>query len=251
MSYHPNMRVALAAACVLYLVGSIAAVNARQAAAPAPRTVWDGVFTADQVERGRNEFAGHCAECHGGNLQGGSDGKRLSGDQFWTDWKESTVGELLTYVSKNMPRSEDGSTAGTLSPGTYADIVSYILSVNGFPSGREGLTAASSTGIQIIRKEGPGELPATTLAVVIGCLVPRAADGSWRVEKATAPVRSTTAGAPDKTASGDRAYAMKFVLTNLTKLVGQRVAVRGLLLGEGGVDGINVSAVTPLADTCQ
>ena len=34
-------------------------------------------------------------------------------------------------------------------------------------------------------------------------------------------------------------------------MVGQRVAVRGLLLGEGGVDGINVSAVTPLSESCQ
>lgn len=215
------------------------------------RTVWNGVFTADQADRGRNEFAGHCAECHGGNLQGGADGKRLDGEQFWTDWKESTVGELLTYVSKNMPRSEDGSTAGTLSASTYSDIVSYVLSANGFPAGTQALTAASSAGIAIIRKEGPGELPATTLAVVIGCLAPRAADGSWRVERATPPIRATTAGVPDKTASGDRAYAMKFVLTNLTKMVGQRVAVRGLLLGEGGVDGINVSAVTPLSESCQ
>jgi mono/diheme cytochrome c family protein len=244
------MRRVLAGALVLFLVTSAASLSGGQAA-PAGRTVWDGVFTADQADRGRNEFAGHCAECHGGNLQGGADGKRLNGDQFWTDWKESTVGELLTYVSKNMPRSEDGSTAGTLSPSTYADIVSYILSANGFPAGAQALTAATSTNVAIIRKEGPGELPATTLAVVIGCLAPRAADGTWRVERATPPVRATAAGAPDNTATGTRAYPLKFVLTNLTKMVGQRVAVRGLLLGEGGAEGINVSAVTPLADTCS
>lgn len=244
------MRALLLAAGVVYLVGSMAAVTAWQAPAIS-RTVWDGVFTEAQADRGRNEFAGHCAECHGGSLQGGSDGKSLRGDQFWTDWKESTVGELLTYVSKNMPRSEDGSTAGTLSAGAYADIVSYILSSNSFPTGSQTLTAASAGGVHIIRKEGPGELPATTLAVVIGCLSPRAANGDWRVEKATAPVRAATAAAPDKTASGDRAYSLKFVLTSLTKMVGQRVAVRGLLLGEGGKDGINVSAVTPLAESCS
>jgi mono/diheme cytochrome c family protein len=244
------MRRLLSGALALFVTTSAVTLAGGQAA-PAGRTVWDGVFTAEQADRGRNEFAGHCAECHGGNLQGGAEGKRLNGDQFWTDWKESTVGELLTYVSKNMPRSEDGSAAGTLSPNTYADIVSYILSANGFPAGAQALSAASSTDVAIIRKEGPGELPATTLAVVIGCLAPRAADGSWRVENATAPVRATAGGAPERTASGTRAYALKFVLTNLTKLVGQRVAVRGLLLGEGGADGINVSGVTPLADSCS
>lgn len=248
------MRRLVAGALTLFIVVSVVVMGAAQAPAPAApvpaRTVWDGVFTTEQAERGRNEFAGHCAECHGGNLQGGSDGKRLNGDQFWTDWKESTVGELLGYVSKNMPRSEDGSTAGTLSPGTYADIVSFILSANGFPTGAQPLTLASSAGIAIIRKEGPGELPATTLAIVIGCLAPRAADGSWRVEKATAPVRAANAAAPDASAAGDRAYALKFVLTNLTKLVGQKVIVRGLLIGEGGVDGLNVSAVTPAGGSC-
>lgn len=237
-------------AAAAFVVSLVSAVVAGQST-PATRTVWDGVYTADQADRGRNEFAGHCAECHGGNLQGGAEGKRLNGDQFWTDWKESTVGELLGYVSKNMPRSEDGSLAGTLSPSTYADIISFVLSANGFPAGPQSLTAASATGVAIIRKEGPGELPATTLAVVIGCLGPRAADGSWRIEKATAPVRANAAGTPDKTASGDRAYALKFVLTNLTKMVGQRVAVRGLLLGEGGSEGINVSAVTLVADSCS
>ena len=239
-------RAIVAAACVAFGVSALSSI-----AAQAPRTVWDGVYTADQASRGRDEFAGHCAECHGGNLQGGADGKSLRADQFWTDWKESTVGELLTYVSKNMPRSEDGSTAGTLSPATYADIVSYILSINEFPAGTQPLTAASATGVQIVRKEGPGELPATTLAVVVGCLAPRAANGDWRLEKATSPVRAANGGAPDPAASGDRAYALKFVLTNLTKLVGQRVAVRGLLLGEGGVDGINVSAVTPVGGSCS
>jgi mono/diheme cytochrome c family protein len=239
-------RAILAGACVAWVISAFSSIGGAQA----PRTVWDGVFTAEQAARGRDEFAGHCAECHGGNLQGGSDGKSLRADQFWTDWKESTVGELLTYVSKNMPRSEDGSIAGTLSSGTYADIVAHILSMNEFPAGTAPLTAASAAGVQIIRKDGPGELPATTLAVVVGCLAPRAADGSWRVEQATRPVRATNAGAPDPGASGDRAYALKFVLTNLTKLVGQRVAVRGLLLGEGGVDGINVSAVTPVAGSC-
>jgi hypothetical protein len=243
-----SVRAALASALALFLVSSVTVLRAGQT--PAGRSVWDGVYTAEQAARGRNFFAADCAECHGASLQGGT-GKTLNGEQFWTDWRETTVADLLTYVSKNMPFSEDGSLAGTLSAGVYADIIAHMLSVNGFPAGQRELNAASAAGVQIIRKEGPGELPATTLALVVGCLAPRGANGDWRVEKATRPVRATSAAAPDKTASGDRAYALKFVLSNLTKMVGQRVAVRGLLLGEGGVDGINVSGVTALAETCN
>ena len=131
------------------------------------------------------------------------------------------------------------------------DIVAYLLSSNELPAGTQELTKASSAGIRIIRKDGPGELPATTLATVVGCLEPRAADGSWRVGKATAPVRADAGGKLDPSATGTRAFTLKFVLTPLTKFVGQRVAVTGLLLGEGGVEGINVSDVKPVAPNCD
>jgi hypothetical protein len=40
-------------------------------------------------------------------------------------------------------------------------------------------------------------------------------------------------------------------LTPLDKLVGHRVSVTGLLLGDGGVDGLNVNAVKSVAATCN
>jgi mono/diheme cytochrome c family protein len=244
-------RLILAAALAFYVLVSVSTVIAVQAPGTAGRTVWDGVFTAAQASRGGQLYAASCAGCHGANLQGG-EGKALRGDPFWTDWRESTVDALLAYVSKNMPFSEDGSLAGTLSPSTYVDIVAYMLSANEFPAGGQDLTASSSAGVQIIRKEGPGELPATTLARVVGCLAPRGADGSWKVEKGTRAVRAPSATPADKGAVlGDRTYQLKFVLTPLTKYVGHRVAVTGALLGDGGVDGLNVDTVTSLADTCQ
>jgi mono/diheme cytochrome c family protein len=225
--------------------------SAQQTAAAAGRTVWDGVFTADQAKRGNNLFLANCAECHGANLQGGAS-KALVGDVFWTDWREQTVDALLTYISKNMPFSEDGSLAGTLSPSTYADIVAHILAANELPAGKQELTAVSSAGVTIIRKDGPGELPATTLARVVGCLAPRAADGSWQLVKASRAERAgATLGPAGEVAQGDRTYQLKFVLTNLTKFVGHKMAVTGLLLGDGGKDGVNVNTVTSVADKCE
>jgi hypothetical protein len=34
-------------------------------------------------------------------------------------------------------------------------------------------------------------------------------------------------------------------------MVGHKVAVTGLLLGDGGVDGLNVNSVDSVADTCN
>jgi mono/diheme cytochrome c family protein len=239
----------IVSAAALYLFA--AAVMAAQAPGPKP-SVWDGVFTADQAGRGRIAFAQHCASCHGGELKGG-EGKPLAGDPFWTDWRETTVEYLLTRISTEMPFSEDGRLAGTLSPSVYADVVSYILQQNGLPAGTRELTRASSAGVQIIRKDGPGELPASTLARVVGCLSPRGANKEYTVTQAAAPVRVTDgAPAPDPAAPlGQRQFALKFVLQSLDKFVGQRVSVTGLLIGEGGANGINLSAITPVAPTCN
>jgi len=245
----PLVRVTLALG--LSYVGAMGlAVRASQAPAAAPKTVWDGIYTSAQAERGKIAFENNCAECHGTNLEGG-EGKPLGGDDFWKVWKESTVGELLTFVKTNMPFDDDGVKKGTLPLSQYTDIVTYILSRNGFPNGSAEMTQASATGVQIIRKEGPGELPDSTSARIVGCLAPKEG-ADWKVVMGTRAVRAATPKADDKTMPlGNREYTLKFVLTNLTRLVGHRVAVTGLLLGEGGVAGLNVSAVENLADTCN
>jgi S-disulfanyl-L-cysteine oxidoreductase SoxD len=244
-------RLAIPAATLgLYLVVTVSALQAGQAASGS--NVWSGVFTAEQAKRGGIQYSANCAGCHGANLQGG-EGKALAGDQFWSDWREQTVDALLSYISKNMPYSEDGSLAGTLAPNVYADIVAHVLGSNGLPVGSRELTAASSVGIRIIRKDGPGALPASTLARVVGCLAPRAADGSWKLVKGTQPERvsGNAAAAESNVPLGDREYQLKFVLTSLTNFVGHRMVVTGLLLGDGGVEGINVSSAKSVSPACN
>lgn len=246
------MRQLTLAACIVYLAASVSAiVHANQVPADIARSVWDGVYTDVQATRGRTLYNQHCAECHGADL-GGREGKALTGDTFWMSWRETTVADLLDYVSKNMPFSEDGSLAGTLSPSTYADIVAHVLQANGFPAGAAELTSASSAGARIMARDGPGELPASTLAQVVGCLE-RGTGRTWRVVKATRPERVTSGSQrPQSNAPlGNREFALMFVLTSLDKYVGSRVLVTGSLIGEGGVNGLNVSTVAPLAEKCE
>jgi len=240
-------RTILIAAGAAYAALALSSVYAQ-----APKTVWDGVFTTEQAARGRLAFSGECAECHGANLQGG-EGKALTGDQFWKDWKERNVDELLTFVRTNMPFDDLGERKGKLAQSTYNDIVAHILNSNGFPAGSSELNQASSAGVAIIRRDGPGDLPDSAAARIVGCLLPReSASADWTVNKGTRAVRSSAPKDADKTMPlGDRDYTLKFVLTNLTRFVGHRVAVTGLLIGEGGSQGINVSQVENLADTCN
>ena len=43
---------------------------------------------------------------------------------------------------------------------------------------------------------------------------------------------------------------LKFVLTRLDPMVGQRLSVSGMLIGTGGADGLNVTTVNRVAEIC-
>jgi quinoprotein glucose dehydrogenase len=225
-----------------------------QATAPATerasRTVWDGIYTEAQAQRGRGFYAEHCASCHGANLEG-AEHRALKGDRFWATWQDTTVERLLTHVSTNMPHSEDGSLKGTLGARVYADIVAYILNTNQFPAGTSELSETSIAGVRIIRKDGSGELPAGSLAHVVGCLE-KGAGRNWKLVKGSRPARVVEGQTPDRNAPlGDREYALMFVLTPLDKFVGHRMSVRASLMGEGGVQGLNVTTIESVTASCQ
>ena len=223
---------------------SVGGVLVSSQAPQKPKTVWDGVYTEAQANRATGVFGASCAGCH--TLT--PDGNRpLSGESFWQSNTQKSVAELLGYVSKNMPNGNGGS----LSPENYNDLVALILKSNGFPAGQTELTPASIAGVQIISKDGPGELPANTLVRVVGCLAKNG--NEWTLTSATAPVRTDkTAATPEDAtvALGSRTIALKFVLTKLDAMVGKRMSVSGMLIGAGGADGINVAVVNRVADTC-
>jgi hypothetical protein len=233
----------------LVIVVAVLMAMVKPAAAQTKKTVWDGVYTKEQAERGATSFTATCDRCHGGTTNGGDEGRTLAGERFWKSFRESTVDHLLDYVSRNMPNGNGGS----LSPGVYADLVAFILSRNGLPAGNSELTKESAVGVQIIAKDGPGELPDGTLVQVVGCLAPKEGN-AWILNTATAPERTTSiVGGDDNKVRplGTRTYRLMFVLTSLQSFVGHRMSVRGLLIGDGGKDGINVSVTQSLAASCQ
>ena len=210
------------------------------------KTVWDGAYTDAQAERAQGTFSANCARCHTLTTEGA---RPLVGTQFWQANTQKSVGDLLKFVSVNMP---NGVGAGSLSPSAYNDLVALILKSNGFPAGTVEVAPEAVADIQIIPKDGPGELPSNTLARVVGCLAPKAG-ADWTITNATAPKRAEKPGAvadDATTALGDRTVTLKFVLSRLDANVGKRVSVSGILIGAGGVDGINVSQVAKVADSC-
>jgi mono/diheme cytochrome c family protein len=231
-----RLFLALAAACL-----------ATAQTGTARRTVWDGVYTDAQAARGITAFGQSCSGCHALAAEGKSP---LVGEPFWKSFAQKNVGDVVDYVSANMPNGAPGS----LSESTYRDIVAAMLKSNGFPAGNSELRRDSIADVQIVRKDGSTELPADALVRVVGCLGPPAKIGAdWVITRATTPERAETVtpGVNDATRPlGNRMIALKFVVTRLDQLYGSRVAVTGLLIGAGGVDGINVTTVTRVAPKC-
>jgi mono/diheme cytochrome c family protein len=119
------MRVAIAAALLIALAG----------AQEATRSVWDGVFTQEQADRGRPLYNQHCASCHADTLMGGEMSPPLVGGEFLSNWNGLTLGDLFERIRTSMPQNRPG----TLSREVNADITAYILSVNKFPAGKTEL----------------------------------------------------------------------------------------------------------------
>jgi mono/diheme cytochrome c family protein len=241
---HTGRRLICLAAIVPCLLASFTDVALRAQAASAARTVWDGVYTEAQATRATATFNQSCANCHTLAPQGN---RALSGDKFWEGFTQKTVGDLLTFVRTNMPNGNGGS----LSASTYNDLVALILKSNNFPAGATELAPDSISTVQIIPKDGPGELPTNVLARVVGCLAKSGVD--WVLTNATVPVRveRTGVGPDDATRPlGTRTTTLKFVLTRLDAYVGQRMSASGLLIGQGGADGLNVTTVSRVAETC-
>ena len=63
-------------------------------------SVWDGVYTEEQAQRGDLVYAESCAECHGTALDGIDDSPPLAGSDFLWDWNELSVGDLFERLQK-------------------------------------------------------------------------------------------------------------------------------------------------------
>lgn len=114
-----------------YAMLSVVLVAAFALAQDTTRSVWDGVYTADQAKRGETAYATNCAACHGDQLTGGEMAPPLAGGEFLSNWNGLTMGDLFDRIRTTMPAGKPGS----LSRETNADIAAFILSFNKFPAG--------------------------------------------------------------------------------------------------------------------
>src|ERR1017187_7020045 len=98
-------------------------------------SVWDGVYTQAQADRGQTLYNSSCASCHGDQLNGGEIAPPLAGGEFMSNWNGLAVGQLFERIRTGMPPG----TPGKVTREAKVDIVAYMLSYNNFPAGDKEL----------------------------------------------------------------------------------------------------------------
>ena len=104
----------------------------------AGKTIYDGVYTAEQAKRAETLYTEKCANCHGAQLTG-NDAPPLVGADFAGNWSGLTLDSLLDRIRLSMPADSPGS----LTRQQVADIIALMLSHSGTPAGTTELPTAA------------------------------------------------------------------------------------------------------------
>jgi mono/diheme cytochrome c family protein len=213
----------------------------------AQRSAADGVYSADQAERGRGRgrYASTCQGCHAADLSGGV-GSALKGDKFKSDWGGLPLARLFERIrtmppSAPAPQPEDAA----------VELLAHILAANDFPAGE----SLSIERLEDIRFQSGELVPNFALVQVFGCIASRT-PGEWVITSATAPVRTTNPEpSPEDerlrhaSSRGDATFHLMNAYPTPAKLDGHLAEIKGFLI-RGSTDAVNVTALTSVAPSC-
>ncbi len=132
---------AWAAVATLLAIGCVARTSQQGLTTPAPplnasHTIWDGVYTEEQSQRGEATYTATCVLCHKPELTGTEIIPSLVGEIFLSRWGTRTAGDLFERMRTSMPPN----VALRLTPQEYADVLAYIFNKNQFPAGQDELS---------------------------------------------------------------------------------------------------------------
>jgi hypothetical protein len=212
----------------------VQAAGVQRETRPAP--IWEGVYTAEQAERGKTTFLNVCVRCHGSDLSG-TTGPSLKGDRFMSAWGGETLNRLFEKIRDTMPPNVTSS----LPDSAKLDIVALILQSNGYPSGARELTPGNSlAAIQILRQGEQATAQNFSLVHTVGCLV-RGDNNRWLLRNSSEPVVTTEdspAGDALSAAASMPLGSGSFVLLSAAPFdpagqQGRKVEARGLVYRDG------------------
>jgi cytochrome c5 len=216
-------------------------------------SVWRGVYTAAQADRGKAAYDRHCSRCHGDDFTAQRD-YPLTGERFIDRWEAHTLEHLYHRIRDTMP---PGATA-SVDAGEKRDAMTYLLQQNGFPAGTTELSLDDDVlaTFEISRSTGRGPVRSGALVRVTGCLTQKGErdwelTGATEPEKTALPTRPGGGGpSPRPVAAGTRAISLLNVFPNPAEHRGHTMTATGFLVKKDDSDAINVVSLDMIAPGC-
>lgn len=101
----------------------------------ADRTIFDGVFTAEQAAAGREHYMSVCVSCHENTARGGPGAPGLIAFTLNNKYAGQPLFVYFDYMRQNMPPGQ----GGWFIDEEYAEIVAFLLELHGAPAGETEL----------------------------------------------------------------------------------------------------------------
>jgi mono/diheme cytochrome c family protein len=144
------MTVLVAAIAIPFGTVSLAEMSAGRT------SVWSGVYSKAQAERGEKAYRGSCASCHGPKLNGAGEpdmppSPAVARDGFLRKWSGKSVAELSEYLQKSMPPDRPGQ----LSAQESADVIAHMFAVSNIPAGNNELQPDDKSLANILIEQKP------------------------------------------------------------------------------------------------
>jgi len=215
-------------------------------------SVWSGVYTTAQADRGKAVYAAHCVRCHGDDL-GANRAYPLAGERFIDHWEARTLEQLFSQI-RTMP---PGAEARTVDENDKRDVMAYLLQQNGFPTGSAELARGDDelATVHITGKNGPAPLKTGAIVRVAGCLAQQGERG-WELTDASEPERTALNAAPSDgrqpyaVVPGSRSIRLLNAFPSPAAHVGHTMRAIGFLVRDAGDDAVNVVSLEMLAPRC-
>ena len=216
-------------------------------------TIWDGIFSPAEVTRGEGEYRSDCSRCHGEDLSG--QGGVLRGEKFMDRWREDSLASLFNNIRDTMPPGP----RGRVQDAEYVDILAFLLSSNGFPTGKADLNPREFDRIRIVGKEGPMPVPDFSLVSVVGCLG-KDDQNHWVLRKASEPVRTRIPRDPTESETaadlsrkgGEHEFHFLDTYEFASEFqAGRWMQAKGFLIRSPGNDRLNLTWLKVLRPSCE
>jgi mono/diheme cytochrome c family protein len=216
--------------------------------------LWEGIFTKEQVDRGKKHFLSHCTFCHGENLNG-AEGPPLRGSSFARNWSGHYLDRLYLRLKEKMPADNPS----LVSDEEKLDILAFLLYTNGFPLGDKELILdlEAMSNIHIADENGLAPPMNGSLVGAVGCLE-RDLEGDYLLANsleafvtALEHVRPAESEFVKTAALGTEKYRLMDPYPKPDNYLGQKVFAKGFLILKENDNKINVITLEMVSTSCE